>query len=61
MCLDRGYANTSISEIAAALGIAKGSVYHDIDSKTAGLVMTTVPTQIAADNLLAQVTAGTCI
>lgn len=30
---ERGYAHTSISDLAAALGIAKGSVYHYISSK----------------------------
>jgi AcrR family transcriptional regulator len=30
---ERGYAHTAISDIAAALGIAKGSVYHYISSK----------------------------
>ncbi len=55
MFQERGYAHTAISEIAAALGIAKGSVYHYISSKDDLLYKICKAVHVDGDEVVRQV------
>ena len=54
---ERGYARTSISDIAAALGIAKGSVYHYISSKEELLYRVCKAVHVDGDEVVGRVTS----